>query len=130
MDLSKLDMTKFADEGAPLEIVHPATLEPLMHDEKPVTIWLLGQDSTIFRDEIQRRAKSQLNKRQKIDIDKVAGDSADLLAVLTVGWYGIEEGGKALECTRENAKSIYQKYGWLRQQVDEFIGDRANFFKA
>jgi len=130
MDLSSLDMTKFADEGATLEILHPATLEPLLHNGEPVTITLLGQDSSVFRAEIQRRAKAQMNKRQKIDIDKVAGDSADLLAVLTVNWYGIEEGGKELECNRENAKGVYEKYGWLRQQVDEFIGDRANFFKA
>ena len=130
MDLANLDMTVMADAGATMTVMHPATGEPLQHNGEDVTITILGQDSTKFREEVQRRAKAQLGKRGKPDFDKIAADSADLLAACTTSWEGITENGQLVECSRENAKRIYEKYGWLRQQVDEFISDRANFFKA
>lgn len=130
MDLAQLDMTSMADIGAEMPVIHPATLEPLKYNGHPVIIKLYGQDSTAFREEMQNRAKIQLARRQKIDVEKLTSDAADLLAACTIGWVGLTEGGQEIEFSRENAKRIYTKYGWLRQQVDEFVSDRANFFKA
>jgi hypothetical protein len=130
MDLSTLDMAKFADEGSILEVLHPATLDVQYYEGEPVSIKLLGQDSNAFRQFVQRRARNAMNKRQKLDIDKLSSDAAELYATLTIGWHGITEGNQPVECTFDNAKRIYEKHGWLRQQIDEFVSDRANFFKA
>lgn len=130
MDLSTLDMTTFANQGAVMEVTHPVTLEPMQHDGSPVTITVLGQDSDHFRKEIQRRAKNQLMKRQKITDTQLVDDAIDTLASITVGWQGICENGTLLEFNTENVRYVYHKYTWLRQQVDEFSSDRANFFKA
>lgn len=133
MDLAKLDLTEHANNGATMEVVHPITNEKLLDSNGfPVTVTLLGADSTKMRQEMSDRAKRQLAKKQQSvrTIDEAEKLSAELLATITVGWSGFTENGEVIECNRENAIRLYTKYSWLRQQVDAFTTDRANFYKA
>lgn len=133
MDLAKLDLTEHANNGATMDVMHPITGEQLLDANGfPVTVTLLGADSTKMRQEMSDRAKRQLAKKpQSIQtIDEAEKLSAELLATITVGWSGFVENGEAIECNRENAIRLYTKYSWLRQQIDAFTTDRANFYKA
>lgn len=133
MDLSKLDLTEQANNGAIMDVMHPITGEQLFSESgSPVTITLLGADSTVMRQEMSNRAKKQLASKNKSvgSIDEAEKLSAELLATITVDWSGISENGIEIEYSRENAIAIYMKYSWLRQQVDTFTTDRANFYKA
>ena len=47
----------------------------------------------------------------------------EMLAKCTKGWKGIEEDGKAVEFSQDNAIRMYTDYPFLRQQVLEAIHD-------
>ena len=133
MDLNTLNLSEGADIGNTMEVKHPVTDEVLLDDnKKPVTITLLGSDSTVLRDAMKNRARKQLRtkKSQSFDVDEAEKIGCEMLATCTVGWSGISENGSSVQFSHEAATDLYLKYQWLRQQVDEFINDRENFFKA
>lgn len=127
MDLADLDLSKGADAGAEMTVVHPITGEPL-----DMKITVVGSESSRLREEMKRRARQELARRKpaKFDIDEAELRASELLAACTLSWVGVKEKGVELECTYENATRVYLKYGWLRKQIDEFASDRANFFVA
>lgn len=130
MDLSNLNLAESANVGAVMEVVHPVTGEVLKYDNVPMSIHLLGRDSDAHRIAIQRIATKQLGRQSKPNAAKLSDEAIELLVACTVGWYGIQENNAILEFNEANVRHVYLKYAWLRQQVDEFIADRANFFKA
>ena len=125
-DLAKLDTAKVAEEGAELRVAHPTTGEDL-----GITITLIGTDSKTFRDISKIRATMALKKKtREIDLDQNEQDSIELLARCTKGWSGITENGKDIPFNHENAVQLYTKYLWLREQIDRFMADRANFLPS
>jgi hypothetical protein len=96
-----------------------------------MTISVSGHDSATFKNAIKERAKAQMS-RKSADVDFIANDkeAVELLAKCTTGWTGITEGGKELPFSTANAIYIYTKYNWIREQIDNAIGDRANFFMS
>ena len=125
-DLAKLDTAKVAEEGAELRVAHPTTGEDL-----GITITLIGTDSKTFRDISKSRATASLKKKtREIDLDQNESDAVDLLAKCTKGWSGITENGKQVAFSYDNAVQLYTKYLWLREQIDRFMADRANFLPS
>ena len=133
MDLNELDLTKSADIGAVMEVMHPITGESLADKAGNImTLTLVGIDSKRLREAMKVRARIEMAKRKpaKFDLDDAENKAAELLAACTIGWSNVIEGGVEVEFSEDNVKRIYLKYGWLRQQADAFINDRVNFFKA
>jgi hypothetical protein len=62
-------------------------------------------------------------------MDQIDVELIELLSRVTLSWENVEVNGESLECTPENAKKLYEEYYWLLQQVDTFVGERANFFR-
>jgi len=125
MDLSKLN----SEDEATLEIVHPSTGEPL-----GIKITVAGIDSKIYR-EAQRKVSNKRLKQtfgrgvvnKTPTVEEFEAETVDILAKCTMSWQNIVWEEKELPCNYENAKMIYIKLIWLRDQVDAFINDRANF---
>ena len=121
-----------ADDGAVLNIVHPETEELI----EGMTITLLGQDSKIYRKLQMSKQQAALNRMAKgkkaldLDAEKLSEDSIDDLVKLTTAWAGFTLNGKDLECTPENVRTVYADWSWIKEQVQEFVGNRANFFRA
>jgi len=121
-----------ADDGAVLKIVHPETEEVI----EGMTITLLGQDSKVYRKLQMSKQQAALNRISKgkkavdFDAEKLAEDSIDDLVKLTTAWSGFTLDGKDLECTLENVRTVYADWSWIKEQVQEFVGNRANFFRA
>lgn len=125
-DLAKLDTAKVAEEGAELRVAHPTTGEDL-----GITITLIGTDSKTFRDISKSRATASLKKKtREIDLDQNESDAVELLAKCTKGWSGINENGKEVAFSYDNAVQLYTKYLWLREQIDRFMADRSNFLPS
>jgi len=129
MDLAKLDLTKNSNEGAWITLKHPASNEDL-----PMKIKVIGKDSDKFiklSEDFRRSTledmKSNKTVEQRIQTSKEYGDT--LLVACTLEWQGIELDGKKLDCTPENIKLVYQRFGWIKEQVDTAIADRAVFIK-
>jgi hypothetical protein len=128
MDLATLDVTAKAEQGAWLTLRHPGT-----GDDLPVRIRLAGKDSKAWKDaerEYSDRRLEEIQKRGKMGKVKTAQieeRGIKLLAMATLEWEGVELNGQTLECTRQNAIRLYTEHVWITEQVDEFVGDRANF---
>jgi len=133
MDLSKLNVVEQANSGAALELLHPVTGEVLTDEKKePKAFYLklLGSDSDVYRNQIKRNFERNQNQskgrnKPKLDIDDAQRRAAELLAKCTTECYMIED-GKPIECTSAEMVRLYLKYPWLREQAEEFIGDRGN----
>ena len=131
MDLNELNDRLCNSGAATMTVTHPVTGDALTHDGQEVTISVYGKDSDVARKAMKAAAQKAMNKRvQRADLDSAIHSAASLLAACTAGWSGVTEGGQPVEFSTANACELYTKYHWLREQVDEFIGDRANFFKA
>lgn len=140
MDLNKLNVVEQANEGTVLELLNPFNGEVLTDegekcaDNKNIKTFylrLLGSDSDTYRDTIKRRfERSQNKKNQKLDLDEARLKGAELLAKCTTECYMIED-GKPINLTKQGEMvRLYLKYPWLREQAEEFIGDRGNLMKS
>lgn len=132
MDLSSFDTVAAADEGALMTVEHPTTGQPLTQpDGSPVTIRLLGQDSKRWRGYVHRTANKRLQSRKtRQTAEEIEAENTEGWVALTMGWSGIVLEGRPLDCTPENARLIYTRFPFIREQVAEFVSDRANFLRS
>jgi hypothetical protein len=131
LDLSTLDTTKAAEDGATLEVRHPATGEILTQDNgEPITITLAGTDSDRFRKAQRANNTRRLRNPRQLDGDDIERDGLNSLVLCTLAWSGIALDGQELDCTPANVRQVYQRLPWLREQADRFVSDRANFLKG
>lgn len=126
MNLDQFDTVSAANEGVKMELtdVHGAVV--LKEDGTPLTITLLGQDSDAWikaENAAQNRRLAQ-GARMKLTAEALRSEAIASLAKVTVAW-DFEE-----DCTYENAVRLYTRYPLIRDQVDRFVGERANFTKA
>lgn len=98
-----------------------------------LVIVVAGPDS-----ERARKAREQLHQElvdaQRIDPltpAEVAAQGTRFLAKLTIGWApDVKVAGEQLAFTEANAIRVYEKYRFIRQQVDAAAGNRAAFMIA
>jgi hypothetical protein len=153
LDLATLDTTTASDAGARIPIVHPITKEPI-----GIFIDVLGKHSTAFRELVRERINTRVKtesmaaKRGKTldpkTAEEVEREALEMLVACTTGW-GTEIHrdndfkkevietkptilfqGEHLTWNAQNGLLVYSKMLWLREQVDEAIGDLENFIKA
>lgn len=126
MDFSQLDTGAAAEKGAKMYVEHPVTGELT-----GAWIRLAGVDSQRFRDIVKNRARDQMRRKARTeDVEQAERHGLETLSHCTLEWEGVSEDGKELECNFDNAMHLYGKYFWLREQVDTFMADRANFLPS
>ncbi len=120
-----------SDDGAVMTVTHPGTAA--LTDAK---ITLAGEDSKLWRKagrEVNMRSLQGTGKKLENIFqqaaERIEKNKPDLLASVTLSWVNVELNGKKLECTRENARKLYESHPWLLEQVNTFVGNRANFFR-
>jgi hypothetical protein len=134
MDLKSLDTVSSSDEGAWLTLLHPKTNAPLVDEKtgKEAQIRLAGSDSEIYRS-AQRKAQNKRlslprgRRNQNLTAEELEAEALDILSLCTLEFQGIILEGEALVCTQQTAKNLYTRFPWIREQVDVFIADRANY---
>jgi Cu/Ag efflux pump CusA len=124
MKLSQFNSVEGSNEGAVLYLKHPVS-----GVDTDAWIKMAGPDSKLAK---QRRAQIQRLLRGKrnvsdIDIDTLEKEAMETRVALTLDWGNIEDEGK-LQFKEENVRKVYTEYPWVAEQVDEFQGDRSNFF--
>lgn len=125
------------DKPGRLMLVNPVTRQPL-RDGAGNEAWidLYSSDSAAARTCMRAQSRRRLNVRGRVRLtpEELEADSVELLAALTVDWRLLSLDGEHLDvpCTPENARELYAEaaVAWIREQVDEFVGDRSNFSKA
>jgi hypothetical protein len=129
-DLSKLNTAKSSEEGSVLEVLHP-----IENTKLGIRIRLAGQDSEVYRkvtNKIANKRVKQLSPGRPsmtFTVEEQESNAVIILVACTLGWEGIVMNGQEYPFNPDNAKTLYSDPGfsWLREQVDKFIADRANF---
>lgn len=126
-DPDSIDMQKGAAEGARLDLLHPGT-----GAATGAWLQLLGVDSDAYvarQRALQRGRLARLvvARRIKLTPEELEAEALDLLVTATTGWGGLTAGGQPLNWSPAAARDLYTRHRWIREQADEFIGDRANF---
>lgn len=140
IDLAELDTIAACDKGTEIELLHPVNKTPL-----GIYIGVLGKDSKVFREHMRETINADLRqaalarrrgKNEEVPtIEKGEAKGIELLVVCTTSWRTGEEKtitlrGEKLPFTVANAKRLYEEMPWIRNQVDEGIGDLENFLKG
>lgn len=132
LDLSELDTAKAANAGFDVDLYHPATNADL-----GIKIRVLGKDSDEFRRVSNSQNKRRMDRMQRGGFrnptpspEELEQNGIELLAACTLGWAGVVLDKKPLPFTKDNAKMLYNRFPWIKEQVDAAIGDRANFIQA
>lgn len=121
-----------SSEGVWMEVMDPKTETPIRNVEgKPVRIMLAGSDSPQYRSK-QREYMNRRLKKNKMALgsaEQLDAEKIEMLAACTVGWEGFVMNGKEWAYSTENAHVLYTNPAlrFIREQVDDFIGERANF---
>lgn len=136
MALKDLDITPSSNDGAVMTIIDPINNVPVLNDDgTPMTIRLAGIDS----DRYKKAEQASINRRLSMGGRRGGGkptaqelEQATLSALVaaTISWDVTFEPGQKLEYNEQNVRSVYSKFSWLKEQVEDFVNTRANFAKA
>lgn len=137
-DLPQVDTRTLSESGVDMP-VKSLQGEPLLaRNGKPIAIRLLGPDSgkyrALTRAQVRKRmaqmsdGKVSLTEEQFEEADR---DIMDILAACTVGWSNVlDTDGTEIAFSEENVRKLYANYPVVREQVDTFLANRANFLPA
>lgn len=138
-DLSELDTRKGAEAGYELELVNPGNGEKL-----GIFITVYGADSDRYQEKaknIARKRMHELQRRGRAPTrEEIDQGNIDLLVTATKAWRTVSQdpedpgeepvlvvNGEALPCTPVHARTVYETYPWMREQLEGAIAERANF---
>lgn len=126
-DMNTLDCIPQANAGAVLDVLHPVKGTKI-----GIQITLAGMDSDIYRNFKKDRQNKRLREQgtAQLTAEDLDEGGLEVLAVLTLGWNRMRVDGKDLPCTPANAKTVYRRFPWLKEQVDSFVSTRANFMNG
>jgi hypothetical protein len=119
MKVSELYTTDLHDAGSEVKILDD------LGRETGLFIKVMGMDSSTFRAEAKKQQKAYVESiRSNKDFDEESM-TIDSLVASTIGWRGTDE-----KFTKKLCKELYTKAPYIRDQIDTFMADRANFTKA
>lgn len=132
LDLAKVNFSEKAEVGYEFELRMPSTDEPL-----GAFIKVRGVDSPkvkaygkkVFREMQVKEAQAKRKGREpdQITIEEAEDLAIESAVVRTIGWRGIEEDGKEVKFSEENAARIYREYPFIRAQVMDESDQLLNF---
>jgi hypothetical protein len=133
MDFSQFEMTD--SHLGVMRVRHPVTGEELAtKDGDAVTLTMIGMDSPRYREAQRKLIDVRLKNRSRATALPSAGETekaiVEGLAIAVVSWQNFGLGAEQTPCTTENVITAFDRLPWLRNQVDAFLGERANFLKA
>lgn len=145
-DVTQLNFSAAANAGREMKVKHPVSRTEMLHKGTPITVTLLGKDSDAW---VKREhASRDTTVESRIEGAKFSSAASEeemieALVDVTTSWTAIPlcwvdpsamnaEGkpdDSIVAFSKDAARKLYKNVGvrWLREQVDKFIGDRANF---
>lgn len=122
MDIEILDVS--ADDGRVM------TIHDVYGMPTDGQIIIAGPESKRYRTAEARYMNKRLKSPdKKISYEDIEAAKCSLLAAVTLGWRNLTKAGQEIVFTTERAKQLYQEFPSIRKQVDEFLGEPANFLR-
>ena len=116
-------------ETAVLDLVHPIDKTPLKKDDgDPMSITLYGAETNAYKKKMHElRRKFLLSKDATFEDGEEF--ALEMLVAVTANW-DIQLDGKNPKCVEKAIRDLYTAQPWIRDQVDVFVHDRANFLSV
>lgn len=98
-----------------------------------IKLHLQGQDTAEFRTTAKAFAKRQLERKDKtLDFDEMEKERIELVTVCVVDWENLQEDGVDVPFSKAKAKELFSnpKLVFIVEQIEEFVAQRANFFRG
>lgn len=129
-DLSSLALK----ETFALQLKHPVEGYPLFADKeekKPIVINLYGKSSKPYQKAVtamQSRALRRQAKKAEVTPEQLQSESLAMLEACSESAENLVLDGKPISTSAE-LRALYEnpKFSWIRDQVDESLGDLSNF---
>jgi hypothetical protein len=127
------DLQLTLDETARMPILHPDTRQPMKDDTgAEAYIEVLSTESQAYRDHERAVINARLARAnpEKPTAETVAAEIGARFAVLVTSWHLVSpRTGKAmnLPCNPADVADLFSQPSWLRDQLDAFVSNRANF---
>lgn len=128
-DIGSFSQTDEA-KGEFLNLLNPSNGEPLIDSEgNDIGMYLLGKDSTKYRAAQRAVTNRRLNNKASsaITAERIEAEAIEVLSKCVVSWQGIVFNGEEMECNFPNARKLLTESQWVKEQVDDFVAERANF---
>lgn len=116
------------EAGIPVAIKHPVTGEPT-----GIVITVASYESERVKKVAREMGNKALldqrrNPRKGETVEAIEDRTFAIAIAAIVDWEGIEQKGKPLAFSRENARMLLEKLPWVAEQIDQAAGDRTAFF--
>lgn len=126
-DLSAFDgLVEAQEAGVDVEILSP--------DGKPLgpdgfRIRIAGIDSKRFRSIRREFINDDIERQSTADLTPEEQDERQIrtLARCTLSWTTVKLGGEEIACTESNARMLYRRFPFIRDQVEMKAGRRSAF---
>lgn len=119
-------------ETTEFQLRHPVTDEPLWADKeqtKPVAISLYGTSSKQYRNAITAMQNRQLRRGKKaVTAEALKDESVSLLVACSDAGVNLTYDNAPLN-SADAFRALYSdpKFSWIKDQVDNALGDPSNF---
>jgi hypothetical protein len=129
MDLSSLDKKSDIVDVA---LMNPRTNTPITNEDgTPMTISVSGKYSKVYREILDsqqnaRIKRGQRNNKMTVTVQEIASDRLDLVSACTSSWNITLDGEKPV-CDAKTAKVVYERFPFIREQVEDAMEDIQNF---
>ena len=133
-DLNKKNLSEIAEAGYEFELRIPKS-----NEKTGAFVTVRGDQSKIVKahirkkfDEIQVREANNKRKGKAgevppMTLEEYEEDAIKEAVVRIISWKGIEEDGKPVPFTKENAVRILSEHSWIREQIQEEASEQLNF---
>lgn len=134
-DLVAIDTKTLSEAGVPMT-VRGLDGAPLVNSAGgQVQITVKGPDSADYMRLLRAQIRKRVARSGTPTEEQAAEDDNDLIELLTActtGWSGVlsKEDGNPVAFSADACRQLYNAFPVLRDQVDRFIGERANFIPA
>lgn len=134
-DLAQIDTKTLAETGVDMPVKSLDGKPLIARNGEQVAITVLGSDSSKYRAltrvQVRKRMEQIASGKTTMtdtDMDETDREVMDVLVACTVGWKNVlDTSGNAIPFTNDNVRKLYEAYPIIREQVESFISNRANF---
>lgn len=125
MRLDSLSVTDAAENGVPVDLLHPGTGEPI-----GVVVSVRGYESEAVDAAIKSFHKMALESRRKLTQFEVISGRRKAQAKASI--ISVEGSGDNEDVTVSDVHALIDKPGfvWVIEQIEAVAGDRASFFTS
>jgi len=132
MDLNALEVKS---ETAVVALYHPTENIELKNDDgSSMTVTVCGKYSKRYRVIQQNQQNARLKRaerggKMKLSAAEIVADRLELVVSCVDSW-NIQLDGVFPECTPENIRSIFERFPWMREQIEVEMEDSQAFLKS